>query len=177
MDTIRLQQLFDNYSEKFDTFNNSEHRETYKWSAVSHFQKYWDPDDEQFEEMFKTAFEDSMNQIDVPSFQPIGGVIFLCKQGNEITEAVRAAFKELLVSDDSDLKKRQKRAEKFVSSMNQLLQEIAPDKWKYHQDMSSALFYLSCADPDDNYMYGEKKSKDRNERDWSRDLRHQYRFF
>ena len=159
MDTIRLQQLFDSYTEKFDTFNNAEHRETYKWSAVSHFQKYWDPDDEKFEEMFKTAFEDSMNQIDVPSFQPVGGVIFLCKQGKEFTENIRAAFKDLLANPDKDLKKRQKRAEQFVSEMNRMLQEAAPDKWKYHQDISSALLYMSCADPDDNYMYSESEVK------------------
>ena len=159
MDTIRLQQLFDSYSEKYEIFNNQEHRETFKWSAVSHFQKYWDPDDEQFEEMFKTSFEDSQNQIDVPSFQPIGGVIFLCKQSSAMTENVRAAFKELLAGDDSDLKKRQKRAEKFVTDMNRMLQETAPDKWKYHQDLGSALLFLNFADPDDNYMYGESEVK------------------
>ena len=159
MDLIRLQQLFDSYTEKFETFNNAEHRETYKWAAASHFQKYWDLDAEQFGEMFKVAFEDSGNQIDVPSFQPIGGVLYLCKQNAETMEEVREAFRRLLENDGADLKNRQKRVEGFVTGMNAILQKVAPDKWKYHQDISSALLYLSLADPDDNYMYKESECK------------------
>ena len=159
MDLIRLQQLFDSYSEKFETFNNSEHRETYKWAAASHFQKYWDLDADHFGEMFKIAFEDSGNQIDIPSFQPIGGVLFLCRQNEETMEKVRDAFRRLLERDGSDLKKRQKRVEAFVSEMNALLSNIAPDKWKYHQDVGSALLYLSFSDLDDNYMYRESEVK------------------
>lgn len=159
MDLIRLQQLFDSYTEKFETFNNAEHRETYKWAAVSHFQKYWDLDAEQFGEMLKIAFEDSGNQIDVPSFQPIAGAQFLCKQNAETMEAVRENFRRLLENDGSDLKTRQERVETFVREMNALLQKAAPDKWKYHQDISSALLYLTLADPDDNYMYKESECK------------------
>ena len=159
MDLIRLQQLFDNYTEKFETFNNTEHRETYKWAAASHFQKYWDLDAENFGEMFKVAFEDSVNQIDVPTFQPIGGVLYLCKQNPDTMEKVREAFRKLLEADGSDLKKRQKRVEGFVRQMNGLLQETAPDKWKYHQDTGSALMFLSFSDPDDNYMFRENESK------------------
>ena len=159
MDLIRLQQLFDSYTEKFETFNNAEHRETYKWAAVSHFQKYWDLDAEQFGEMFKVAFEDSGNQIDVPSFQPIAGVLYLCRQNPDIMEEVREAFRRLLENDGSDLEVRQKRVESFVSEMNAILQRIAADKWKYHQDISSALLYLTLADLDNNYMYRESECK------------------
>ena len=159
MDLIRLQQLFDSYTEKFETFNNAEHRETYKWAAVSHFQKYWDLDAEQFGEMFKVAFEDSGNQIDVPSFQPIAGVLYLCKQNTETMEEVREAFRQLLEKDGSDLKARQKRVESFVSEMNAILQRVSADKWKYHQDIGTALLYLTLADPDDNYMYKESECK------------------
>ncbi len=159
MDLIRLQQLFDSYTEKFETFNNAEHRETYKWAAVSHFQKYWDLDAEQFGEMFKVVFEDSGNQIDVPSFQPIAGVLYLCKQNAETMEEVREAFRKLLENDSSDLKARQKRVENFVSGMNAILQRVSSDKWKYHQDTGSALLYLTLSDPDDNYMYKESECK------------------
>lgn len=159
MDLIRLQQLFDSYTEKFETFNNAEHRETYKWAAVSHFQKYWDLDAEQFGEMFKVAFEDSGNQIDVPSFQPIAGVLYLCRQNAETMEEVREAFRRLLENDGSDLEARQKRVEGFVTEMNAILQRVTADKWKYHQDISSALLYLTLADPDNNYMYKESECK------------------
>ncbi|MCF0145144.1 MAG: hypothetical protein HUJ73_01010 [Eubacterium sp.] len=154
MDTIRLQQLIDSYVEKYDSFKTQEHKETYKWSAISHFQKYWDLDEVQFGRMFKTAFEDSVNQIDVPSFQPVGGVIFLCKQGTEVEEKVRGAFRNLMEEEDSDI---QNRVDTFVRVMNGILQESAPEKWKYHQDVSSALLFLSCADPDNNYMYAESE--------------------
>ena len=159
MNEMHLQQLLDSYAEKMDSGSNPEHRETYKWSAVSYFQKYWDVDADNFGEMFKAAFEESINHIDVPSFQPLAGVKYLCRRGEENMERVRRAFKALLGADSSHPEKLQSAVEGFVAEMNRHLQEVAPDKWKYHQEISSALLYRSCADPDNNYMFGESEVK------------------
>ena len=159
MDTNRLQKIFDSYVEKFETFNNSEHHEIYKWAAVSHFQKYWDLDAENFGEMFKTAFEESDSLIDASAAQPVNGVVALCRDGEETMEAVRELFRELFAADNSDYVQRQAKAQEFVKGMNLLLREKLPQKWKYHQDISSALMYLSFADPDDNFMYKEAEAR------------------
>ena len=159
MDTSRLQKISDSYLEKYDTFNNAEHRETYKWAAVSHFQKYWDLDAEDFGEMFKMALEEADSLIDTNESQPSNGVTALCRQSSETMEAVRELFRERLAPDQSDYEKRQQRAEAFVSRINALLREKLPQKWKYHQDITSALMYLNFADPDDNFMYREAEAR------------------
>ena len=159
MDTNRLQKIFDSYVEKYETFNNAEHHEIYKWAAVSHFQKYWDLDAENFGEMFKTSFEESESLIDTAASQPVNGVVALCRQSEETKEEVRSLFRDLYMADQGDYELRQKKAEIFVQGMNQLLKEKLPQKWKYHQDISSALMYLSFADPDDNFMYKESEAR------------------
>lgn len=159
MDTNRLQKIFDSYVEKYDTFNNTEHHELYKWAAVSHFQKYWDLDAENFGEMFKTSFEESESLIDASASQPVIGVVSLCRQSDETMEEVRTLFRALFAADQSDYAVRQQKAETFVREMNALLREKLPQKWKYHQDISSALMYLSFADPDDNFMYKETEAR------------------
>ena len=50
-----------------------------------------------------------------------------------VAEAVRDAFRDLFQADNSDYAARQKRIENFVTEINGMLQETAPDKWKYHQ--------------------------------------------
>jgi len=64
-----------------------------------------------------------------------------------------------LASDDSDYAARQKRAEAFVTNMNSLLEMVASDKWKYHQEISSALMFLTFSDPEDNFLYKENEVK------------------
>lgn len=159
MDTSRLQKVFDSYLEKYDVFNNAEHHEIYKWAAVSHFQRYWDLDAENFGEMFKTAFEEADSLIDTGASQPVNGVTALCRQGDDTMETVRELFRELLAPDHSDYEKRQEKAEVFVARMNELLREKLPQKWKYSQDITSAVMYLNFADPDDNFMYRESEAR------------------
>ncbi len=159
MNTNRLQKLFDSYIEKYELFHDAEGHELYKWAALSHFQKYWDLDAENFGEMVKASFEEGENQIDGSHSKPVGGIVYLCAQGEEIQEKIRSLFRALFAPDNSDYQIRQKKAESFVEEMNKLLKETAPDQWKYHQSMRSAILFLSFADPGDNYMYREFEAK------------------
>jgi len=159
VDNERLQKVLENYSEKFESFNSDENHEIYKWTAVSRFQKYWDLDAENFGAMFKNAMGGDESLISESSYQPINGVVFLCKHSHDIQEAVRGEFRKLLASDDSDYAARQKRAEAFVTNMNSLLEMVASDKWKYHQEISSALMFLTFSDPEDNFLYKENEVK------------------
>ena len=159
MDTDRLQKIFENYAEKYETIIGSEHRETAKWTAVSRFQKFWDLDAVNFGEMFKTALEDAEGLISEAAYQPVNGITYLCRQGTDVMENVREAFRDLLTPDGSDYALRQEKAETFVKRINQILKDTAPDKWKYHQEISAAVLYLAFADPDDNYLYKEAEVK------------------
>jgi hypothetical protein len=159
MDTERLQKIFEHYAEKYENVINSERRETAKWSAVSRFQKFWDLDSANFGEMFKTALEEAEGMVGEAAYQPVNGIAFLCRQGTDTMEEVRDAFRELFTPDGSDYALRQKKAEDFVGRINGILKETAPDKWKYHQEISAAILYLAFADPDDNYIYKEAEVK------------------
>ncbi len=159
MDNEHLQKLLDNYNDKFELFNSAENHEIYKWTAVSRFQKYWDLDAEDFGGMFKNAMGGDESLISESSYQPINGVVFLCRHSSDMQEAVRDEFRKLLNPDDSDYEVRQKKAEAFVMGMNSLLRMVDSEKWKYHQEMSSALMYLSFADPEDNFLYKENEVK------------------
>jgi hypothetical protein len=103
--------------------------------------------------------EEEENLISGASFQPIKGVIYLCSKGEEATDTVREAFRALLAPDESDYAVRQTRAEDFVRTMNTLLRNIDAEKWKYHQNITSAILYLSFADPEDNYLFREDEAK------------------
>lgn len=159
MDNDRLQKIFDNYSERYEALNNTERHEIAKWSAISNFQKYWDQNAEHFGEMFKRAMEGEENLISEASFQPIQGVAFLCSKGPEIEDAVREAFRALLAPDESDYAVRQTKAEVFVRTMNDLLRSVDAEKWKYHQNITAAILYLSFVDPEDNYLFREDEAK------------------
>lgn len=159
MNKKRLQKLVDSYTEKFSSLHDSEHGEMLKWTAVSRFQKYWDPDAGDFGQMFQAAFEDADPLIDTAVSQPINGIIYLCGVSGEVAEAVRTEFKKLFAPDNSDYAAREKKAEDFIVAVNLLLKQNSSDMWKYHQDISSALLYLSCFDPDDNYMYSDEEAR------------------
>jgi hypothetical protein len=159
VDNEHLQKVLDSYNDKFETFNSSENHEIYKWTEASQFQKYWDLDAEDFGTMFKNAMDGDEGLISESSYQPINGVIFMCKHSHDMQEQVRDEFRKLMEPDDSDYAARQKRAEAFVTDMNSLLKMIDADKWKYHQEISSALMYLSYADPEDNFLYKENEVK------------------
>ena len=154
-----LHRLIDSYIEKYSLMNNQEHHEIYKWTAVSNFQKYWDIDAEDFGKMFKKAMSESENLVDDNVMTPSRGIDFLCKQGAEMMERVRDAFRDLLVIDNSDYKKRMKKIEIFVDEINAMLEEAGNEKWKYRQNVKAVIMYLAFIEPDDNYMFREAEVK------------------
>lgn len=146
-----------NYKANYDKINDFDGRdESYKWPAVRTCLDYWDIDAADFTEMFKRAMSKSQNIIENRYKHPIGGISFLCEQGK--TEEIREEFRKLL-SDDGDIRDRQKRAEAFVDNINAMLNEIAPEKWSYMQDRRDPIMYLSFIKPADNYMFMSERAR------------------
>lgn len=154
-----LQKTMDSYAEKFETMNSPENHEIFKWTAVSNFQKYWDIDAADFGKMFEKALSESENLVDDDLTQPSHGIQFLCEKDGETMERVRDAFRELLAPDHSDYKKRQKKIETFVDTINQMLEEAGDDEWSHRQSMRSGISYLAFIEPDDNFFYREAEEK------------------
>lgn len=154
-----LQKTIDSYMEKFEVQNSPEHREIYKWTAVSNFQKYWDIDASDFGRMFKRALSESEDLVDDDLTKPSAGIGYLCSKDEETEEKVRDAFRDLLEPDQSDYRRRQKKCEVFVDSVNRMLQEAGDDEWNHRQSMRAAIMYLSFIEPDDNFMYREAEEK------------------
>ncbi|MDO4622751.1 MAG: hypothetical protein Q4B22_07340 [Eubacteriales bacterium] len=157
MDIERLQKIFESYTDKYDSFNTDEHKEIYKWIVASRFQKYWDLDAEDFGSMFKMAMDGADLLLSESAFQPINGIVHMCRQDSSVQEFIRDEFKTLLDDEVSDLTERQARAENFVRNINDMLRKTEPEKWKYHQEISSAMMFLGFAYPEDNYLYKEEE--------------------
>jgi hypothetical protein len=154
-----LQKTIDSYMEKFEVQNSPEHREIYKWAAVSNFQKYWDIDAPDFGKMFKRALSESEDLVDDDLTKPSAGIEYLCAKDEETEEKVRDSFRDLLEPDQSDYRKRQKKCEAFVEKMNHMLEEAGDDEWSHRQSMRAAIMYLAFIEPDDNFMYREAEEK------------------
>ena len=74
MNKQRLSLLFNNYIKNFSLIEK-EHRETYKWVAVEHFQRHFNIDAENFSEMLREATAKTENLIDSTT-QPLYGMLF-----------------------------------------------------------------------------------------------------
>lgn len=153
MNRDNLQKLIDNYVENYEMLNDAEHNEIYKWTAVNHFQRHWNLDADGFGEMFKQAMGKSSNIIDNSIVQPSNGIVFLCKQDRETEKKVQEEFRKLLAPDEGNIKVRQDKIDSFIKAMNEMLQKVAPGKWKYDQDRRAVIMYLSFIAPDDNFMF------------------------
>lgn len=142
--------LFRNYISHFDELNNPEHDEKYKWNAIGHALKHWNLDDSDISGMIRMAFSQSDNLINNRIVQPISGMAALAQAEPTF---VRDAFGHLLSEDGGDIDARQNRILSFVDNCNAQLEKHFPGKWKYAQDVRSAIAYLAMLRPAENYLF------------------------
>lgn len=160
MNLSNLNNLIENYLEKFEYVNNDVHMEYYKWEAIKYFKDHWDIDATDFANMFKESVSKTFNLINNRVVQPTNGIVKLA-ENSELTEKVRECFRTLYGTDDGgDIDKRQKRIELFVNEINALLDKYEPGKWKYKQDFRTVLFYLNLFAPEQNYIYKATQAKE-----------------
>lgn len=160
MDKKNLSIVFDQYIACFDELNDLEGTdEGYKWRAESCFVANWDIDTEDFPAMFKASMREMSNLIDNKTVQPIGGILLLLKQPNEI-EFVRQCFKELFSEDDGDIDARQDRIYAFMEKINERIDQYARGSWKYPQKMNDVIYYLNLWRPHENYIFKSTEATD-----------------
>jgi len=153
MNKHNLDLILDQYASRFSELNDVKgNDEGYKWRAESCFVEHWDIDAEDFVSMFKAAMRDMSNLIDNATVQPIGGILLLLKQPNEV-EFVRECFRELYQPDNGDLETRQDRIYSFMEKMNAKIEKYAPGSWKYPQKVNNVIYYLSLRYPNENYIF------------------------
>ncbi len=160
MDKRNLAIVFDQYVARFDELNAIEgNDEGYKWRAESCFVENWDIDADDFPAMFKASMKEMSNLIDNKTVQPIGGILLLLKQPNEI-EFVRQCFKELFSEDDGDIDARQDRIYAFMEKINERIDHYARGSWKYPQKMNDVIYYLNLWRPHENYIFKSTEATD-----------------
>ena len=150
MNKENISVLFCNYIEHFAELNNPEHEEYFKWNAIGQVQECWDLEAEAFGQMLRKAFKESYTLLDNRIVQPVNGIISLTEKDEE---TVREAFRHLLEEDQGDIDARQMRIVAFVDECNKLMEKHFPGKWKYSQDIRSAVCYLAMIKPSENYLF------------------------
>lgn len=154
MNRANLNAILNQYIERFDELNAPMpgNDEGYKWRAESCFKEHWNIDAANFPDMFKEAMKETSNLIDNKTVQPIGGILMLLKQEQEV-EFVRECFRELFSEDNNDLSKRQERIERFAEKMNERIDKYAPGSWKYPQAINNVIYYINLWMPESNYIF------------------------
>ena len=150
MNRKNIEQLFRNYMDHFDYFDNDrEGHESYKWDAMGQVQDAWDLNAKDLSGMIKKAFSKTVNLINNRIVSPGNGLVLLAK---EEPEAVRKALEGLLAETD-DADEKQDQILTFVDDINTLLEKHFPGKWKYTHDLRVAVTYLALIIPSRNYLF------------------------
>ena len=153
MNEKNLKLIFNQYIDRFDELNDPNgSNEGYKWTAESCFVANWNIDAVDFPAMFKAAMKETSNLIDNATIQPIGGILLLLKQDNEV-EFVRECFRKLFAEDSGNIDARQERICDFIEKINDRIDHYAKGSWKYPQTMNSVIYYLCLRYPNKNYIF------------------------
>jgi len=141
----KIKQLIDRYIE-FLKRNPGNEDEVYKWEAIVHFHKHWNPDAKHFWEMFKEAFKKQVNLI-----YPIAFNFYraLAKYDEE-------KLKHLILSlydENVDLETRFYRHKELSDQYMDEINKQTGKNNKHFQDDRSIAFLLSFYRPDKYYLY------------------------
>lgn len=148
----KLQALIPYYKEDF-LKNWQEKEESFKWKAVQTFQKNWNPDAENFSEMFLSAVKDCGNLLGSFRYYPTG----MIKALSEVApERVRKMFINLY-DESGDVGDR---IDAFIGEAESIRSEYNDGGWDNHyQNPNSVSTYLWLRYPDKYsiFKYSEVK--------------------
>lgn len=143
IDLAKLSAVLEGYKKYFPTHHN----ELYKWEAVEHFQKNWDIDAEDFDEMFTEATAKTDNLLASNYSYPRAMIQNFIKADSEM---VRAMFKSLY-NEETDLASR---VEEFIEASEKMRSMYDDGTWKNHfQNTNAVSTYLWLRFPDKYYIY------------------------
>lgn len=153
MNDNHLQQIFANYISNFETLNNSEHAEYYKWQVAKNFRGEMDEaltaSDEDFSKKLYEVRKHTENLIDNYT-QPFYGLV---KFAEKEPDTVRNMFKELFSDDSGSIAKKQAKVDAFLQKSHELKDKYYPGSYLYRDTFNSVTGYLFLYDPDNNYIY------------------------
>ncbi|MBR4240974.1 MAG: hypothetical protein IKR97_02010 [Eubacterium sp.] len=158
MNYNNFDKIIHEYINHFDLINNNSHNEFSKWLAFKRFKDYFDIEAEDFASMFKNAIKDAAWLVDNAFVCPTNGIVYFAEKP-ETKERVRSLFRDLYTNDDGDLTMREAKIWKFVDDFNTMLDQYAPNKWKYKQEFRYALLYLTIMYPDSNFLYKSSQAQ------------------
>ena len=147
IDITRLKPILEGYKKYFPEHWDGECEEKYKWEAVYVFQKYWDIDAENFEEMIRQSLSKTKNLLASGYAYP-REMIFNFAKANP--EATRTMFKDLY-DESQDLAER---IEAFLSASEDMRAKYDDGTWRSHyQNTNAVTTYLWLRYPDKYYIY------------------------
>lgn len=162
MNRDHLQQIFTNYINKFEGFNNDDGKkpsEYYKWEIVSWFKGTMDEalegKPEEFSQQLKQIKKNTHDFIDNASGWPLDGLRKIAEQDGE---KVQKMFRDLYAEDYRNLDKRQEKIEAFLEESHRLRKKhnLAD---QYKNTFNSVTAYLFLYDPENNYVYKPNAAK------------------
>ncbi|MDD2632280.1 EVE domain-containing protein [Candidatus Falkowbacteria bacterium] len=141
----KKQELIEKYKEYLRETGNKD--ENYKWDAIEHFRKNWNPDAEDFGKMLVEAFKKHKNLFYQNAYW------FYTKIAREKAASFKEMFRALF-DEGIDLEERMKH---FIAQSDELLSEIKSEMGRenlnHSQDERTLGVYLSFRYPEKYYLY------------------------
>ena len=120
--------------------------EKYKWEAVTHFQKHWDIEADDFSAMLTEATSKHVNLLDVKMYFPIGVLRDYIELDKERT---REMFR-VLFDESKDITERIS----YFSNEAEAIRKLGGDRWKNHyQNLHAISVYLTFMYPNKYFIY------------------------
>lgn len=120
--------------------------EKYKWEAVTHFQKHWDIEADDFSAMLTEATSKHVNLLDVKMYFPIGVLRDYIEFDKERT---REMFR-VLFDESKDITERIS----YFSNEAEAIRKLGGDRWKNHyQNLHAISVYLTFMYPNKYFIY------------------------
>jgi|AntAceMinimDraft_5_1070358.scaffolds.fasta_scaffold09620_3 hypothetical protein len=140
------QQVLLKYIEAYkEHFSEISEKEIYKWRVISHFQKHWNIDAEDFHAMLKESIKTTANLLASGNYLARRMIRNCAAQD---PERVRAAFKKAYDLETPIAE----RYEEFKATMVDITSNI-PDAKNHYQDHRAFAVYLALRYPEDFYLY------------------------
>ena len=160
MNYQHLQQITDNYMNRFTELNTPPAAEYYKWRIIQVFRPMMDealaaPDDFFPAKLYEVK-KLTANLIDSYT-QPLNGLVEFSKKE---PATVRSMFQSLLAASESEIQEKQTAIQAFLDQSHRLKEKYFPDSYLYNDDLHSVTGYLFLYDPDHNYLYKATHCRD-----------------
>ena len=153
MNKETLQQIFQQYIDKFTFLNAEPQEEYYKWQVCREYpglmKAALESDNDLLPRKLYEAKKSTYNIIDSYT-QPFSGLVDLAK---EDPDSVRKMLLDLYSDDGGDIKTQMEIISDFFNRSSELVQKYYPESFRYKQDSHSVSALLFLKDPDHHYMF------------------------